>query len=236
MGLNEDVDCGICLGPVRDRVRYAKISNESWSNEGCPHSGHFCRACLQHYLRAQLSDGCWNIRCPSASCKYLLVEADINRILGGPSDSCMNGDVDLAELPSILCKDERSMLAAKYKMLRGADHGSHLRTVLRMQQDQQLEAGFGAWALQSCQACPRCLVIIRKETGCDHIQCRCGAGFCYGCGAPKDSTMAMELLGSEAHAAAKQCLCEQARGLLAPPNLCQWLQAAGMLEMRNSTA
>jgi len=45
---------------------------------------------------------------------------------------------------------------------------------------------FGAWALQSCQACPSCNVIVRKEEGCDHISCTCGSDFCYGCGAPMD--------------------------------------------------
>jgi hypothetical protein len=47
------------------------------------------------------------------------------------------------------------------------------------------DAGFGSWALAACQACPRCMVIIRKEVGCDHIYCRCGADFCFSCGAPQ---------------------------------------------------
>mmetsp|Transcript_144531 Transcript_144531/g.448787 ORF Transcript_144531/g.448787 Transcript_144531/m.448787 type:complete len:301 (+) Transcript_144531:56-958(+) len=76
------------------------------------------------------------------------------------------------------------------------------------------ERGFEAWALESCQACPTCLVIVRKETGCDHIQCRCGASFCYGCGAP------LATPGS--------CIC--GTGPRRGPRLACWLRAQGKLE------
>jgi hypothetical protein len=61
-----------------------------------------------------------------------------------------------------------------------------------------------------CQACPRCFVIIRKETGCNHVQCRCGASFCYGCGAPCDS---------------HGCLCGKASEK-SMPRLARWLKAS----------
>jgi len=40
------------------------------------------------------------------------------------------------------------------------------------------------WLLEECQPCPECFVLSRRETGCDHIVCRCGCDFCFGCGAP----------------------------------------------------
>lgn len=255
MGLDADVECGICLGPVRDRVRYTRISNESWDNSLCDHNGNFCRGCLQHHVRSQLSDGCWNIRCPAVSCSYLLVEADIDRVLTRPAETSTDvGELDPEAAPMSLSKDECMMLLAKYKMLRGADHGTHLRAVLRMREEatlaaeigqdellqeptgmiaateQHLEPGFGTWALESCQACPRCLVIIRKETGCNHIQCRCGASFCYGCGAPSDFTWVHATWGSAANVAPQTCLC---RG--GAVSLGRWLQSAGVLEVSNAT-
>ena len=78
-----------------------------------------------------------------------------------------------------------------------------------------LEPAFGTWALDSCQACPRCLVIIRKESGCNNIECRCGASFCYGCGVCNS--------GSDQRA----CLCSSKGSSL--PKLAHWLQVSGTL-------
>lgn len=241
-GLNEDLQsCGICLGQVKDRVRYTRISNESWENDCCSHSGSFCRVCLQQYLRSQLSDGCWNIRCPSVKCQYLLVEADMKRIL----------TVGASAEAGVPDQTECTMLHDRYTALRTADYGAHLRTVLCIHDAKSvvptddhknvsasdssdpsdssdsevssvsrseeetlcLEAGFGTWASESCQACPRCLVLIRKETGCDHIQCRCGSSFCYGCGAPDG-----------------RCVCRGEKG----PILARWLRCSGALVVNAS--
>ena len=32
--------------------------------------------------------------------------------------------------------------------------------------------------------CSRCLVIVERTAGCDHITCKCGHEFCYQCGVP----------------------------------------------------
>merc|ERR1711920_1014090 len=40
------------------------------------------------------------------------------------------------------------------------------------------------WLTQQCQACPQCFILARRETGCNHIVCRCGCDFCFACGAP----------------------------------------------------
>jgi len=37
--------------------------------------------------------------------------------------------------------------------------------------------------VKSWQKCPGCLTFVERTTGCPHILCRCGAQFCYGCGA-----------------------------------------------------
>lgn len=36
---------------------------------------------------------------------------------------------------------------------------------------------------KSWQKCPGCLTFVERTTGCPHIVCRCGAQFCYRCGA-----------------------------------------------------
>ena len=35
---------------------------------------------------------------------------------------------------------------------------------------------------QGWKACPRCRNMVEKSSGCMHMTCRCGAGFCYRCG------------------------------------------------------
>lgn len=77
------------------------------------------------------------------------------------------------------------------------------------------DGGFGAWAAEACQACPKCLIIVRKEVGCDHVHCRCGADFCYGCGAPYDQR--------------PSCMCGPGSRQAGAPRLARWLQAHGRL-------
>ncbi|XP_029126591.1 probable E3 ubiquitin-protein ligase RNF217 [Cajanus cajan] len=32
------------------------------------------------------------------------------------------------------------------------------------------------------QKCPKCSMFVQRSGGCEHISCRCGCHFCYGCG------------------------------------------------------
>merc|ERR1712023_105329 len=50
--------------------------------------------------------------------------------------------------------------------------------------DQASKDRSSLWLLEESQPCPRCLVLARRETGCDHIVCRCGCSFCFRCGGP----------------------------------------------------
>ena len=36
----------------------------------------------------------------------------------------------------------------------------------------------------NAQACPSCFSLIQRTEGCPHMKCKCGAQFCYTCGAP----------------------------------------------------
>jgi len=287
MDLADPSQCGICFDPVLDRVRYVRVSNESWDNTGCSHSGKFCRGCLQNYLRSKLTDGSWNIRCPAIGCSYLMLEADMSRILAtGTSIAATDPLGKALSATPMLGAEECISLLHKFRQLREVDHRGYLQAVLRMlgaaasirdqpkehvgeevdspseppqdvdmetHQDMEMaatgddtqaevherslvnlseaerlrqperntgpalvEMGFGVWAVGSCQACPHCLVIVRKETGCNHIQCRCGGSFCYGCGAPDHPDLS------------KQCLCKSSRAI--SNKFCLWLQESGKLD------
>lgn len=47
------------------------------------------------------------------------------------------------------------------------------------------------WLLGECQPCPTCFVLSRRETGCNHIVCRCGCDFCFQCGAPTSDSVCL---------------------------------------------
>ena len=51
------------------------------------------------------------------------------------------------------------------------------RTALNIEEPQIVEGG----SRRPIVRCPSCKIKIQKEKGCDHMKCRCGAEFCYGC-------------------------------------------------------
>lgn len=146
------------------------LTNHSWSQKRCGHHRRFCHSCLRSHVASRLTDNFWNIRCPHVShegarCPYIFLETDLKCILDRPEDTT---------------------LVSQYEKLRMADHGDHLRAVLssHSKSDDSESKGFELWAGNACQACPRCLVVVQKETGCNHMVCRCGAEFCFKCGGP----------------------------------------------------
>lgn len=223
----EEPSCGICLEPLREPFRYALIRSESWENQRCGH--RYCRACVRAHAMSKLNDGVWNIRCPGERCPYLLVEADLQKLF-------VPSEARPAWPPAANAKEveEGQAVLQRYRDLRGAHYGAHLRAVLfqattpppaaappvpSAEYAESGDDGFQTWALNECQACPRCLVIIRKETGCNHVECRCGTAFCFCCGAPAQG-------GS--------CCCRAPKGsesgqAAALPRLGRWLQVQGKL-------
>jgi hypothetical protein len=159
--------------------------NHSWSHKRCNHLRNFCSHCLRGHVASRLTDNFWNIRCPFVGsnderCTYVLVEADLKKVLDRPEDE---------------------PLLIQYEKLRVADHSEYLQEILSSRSsfpsssDCSSESGssesngFEHWAGNSCQACPRCLVVVRKEDGCDHMVCRCGTEFCFRCGGPYCETV-----------------------------------------------
>jgi E3 ubiquitin-protein ligase RNF144 len=242
------------LEPLREAFVYTRITSESWENRRCKH--RFCKTCLRSYVASKITDGVWNIRCPGERCPYLLVEADLRKLLipvalGGVPAAASSGVVLTAD--QTLEREEGQALMQRYMDLRSSHYGTHLRAVLHLQASESQDAGlepragageedeadattaattatalaadddgFQTWAWSECQACPRCLVIIRKETGCDRVECRCGTAFCYGCGAPAEGT-------------GESCCCRypvkdgDGRPGATLPRLARWLQVKGKL-------
>jgi len=163
----EASNCLICFDPIDDRYHFQTVSNHSWSHKRCGHLRNFCSGCLHGHVASRLTDNYWNVRCPFVGekgerCSYLLVESDLKTVLKGAEDTA---------------------LLVQYQRLRMADHGEYLREILSQAENDPgsnstlLDAsevhcdsegdGFKHWAGKLCQACPRCLVVVRKEDGCD---------------------------------------------------------------------
>ncbi|GLC42598.1 hypothetical protein PLESTF_000735500 [Pleodorina starrii] len=41
---------------------------------------------------------------------------------------------------------------------------------------------------QQWKRCPACKLVVERSEGCNHMKCRCGCDFCYGCGKPYKDT------------------------------------------------
>mmetsp|Transcript_36512 Transcript_36512/g.83913 ORF Transcript_36512/g.83913 Transcript_36512/m.83913 type:complete len:304 (+) Transcript_36512:48-959(+) len=126
-----------------------------------------------------------------------------------------------SELSNLTALEEATTTASSSSSIQGSPSSQELS-----EEELPLDDGsqhFGAWALESCQACPSCNVIVRKEEGCDHISCTCGSHFCYGCGAPID--------GSTRNG----CLCkdERCKGSM---RLGMWLRKWNQIKLEAETA
>mmetsp|Transcript_97094 Transcript_97094/g.172839 ORF Transcript_97094/g.172839 Transcript_97094/m.172839 type:complete len:453 (-) Transcript_97094:152-1510(-) len=151
--------CPICFDDAGDKVGYVEVSTHSWENSDRCDGHDICHACLQRYVEIKLvEEAVWNIRCPGEACQYHLLQQD---------------------LEMALAKSElRNDALTKHDTLRSEDCGSRLGEVLAALQDTSQE-----WLWNECQVCPNCLVLARREDGCDHLACRCGTHFCWRCGA-----------------------------------------------------
>jgi len=156
--------CPICFETAEnwsaEKVWYHEEHNHSWDNRTC--DGHdICWSCLAQHIETQvISEGKSSIRCPGVGCRYHLVQKDIEYAMWDSKASKQVLDT-LARLSSQSCQDRLREM------------------VLGSLSDNSTE-----WLLRECQPCPKCFVLARRETGCDHIICRCGCDFCFGCGTP----------------------------------------------------
>lgn len=232
--------CSICLDWMCDPFRFSNLSNESWDRDSCGH--RFCKECLRQYARSKLDDGVWSLRCPEVGCSQPMLDQDLVRLLLGTfaeRPRPRGGGVKGAEHEEQESHwTEGRKLLQRYRDLKSAEHGAHLKAVLRALADKSdsesseggsfdraglgqpgsskaAEDSFEGWAASACQACPCCLIIVRKDEGCDHMQCRCGSHFCFGCGAPYDK--------------ADGCICRTLSRKDGEVRLASWLRATGRL-------
>mmetsp|Transcript_5649 Transcript_5649/g.17877 ORF Transcript_5649/g.17877 Transcript_5649/m.17877 type:complete len:828 (+) Transcript_5649:1614-4097(+) len=197
-------DCVLCYGAT---PKADLMGGQSQDGPICAHVAGTCSTCMKDYVRFALSDtsavterglpcvsevstGCEACYQPQWLAKRLTLTSDevtrlerfvrAARIRGGDKGWCPNADCDtvvdfspLASAGPIRCPTCALELCPK---CRQAAHAG----------DCQAQFGVANLALanqKKFQSCPKCHAIVEKSEACDHMSCRCGARFCYVCGA-----------------------------------------------------
>ncbi|OAQ34081.1 hypothetical protein K457DRAFT_14482 [Linnemannia elongata AG-77] len=157
----------------------------------------FCLECLARYVDTQVKAQAWPIVCPHENCREVVSSFAVETLLGSealqwhqlavehaiqkkiycPSNACgrlFDGDRnDEGEAVNRNCPYCNEPFCA---MCHGEAHTG-------MDCQQRLDKIFLTMANESkWKSCPSCKHMIAKESGCDHMTCRCGNQFCYVCG------------------------------------------------------
>jgi len=166
MSASSSVPCPICFESAStswktQKARYFNGGSHSWTNTTLCDAHDICWSCLAQHIEVQVLDlGMSLVRCPGIKCRHHLLDQDI--------------DYALWECP------RRDDIIETLQKFRSGSCQDRLKEMVY----GKLEDGSGSWLLEETQPCPSCLVLARRETGCNHIHCRCGQEYHFCCGAP----------------------------------------------------
>jgi hypothetical protein len=138
-------------------------------------------------VQVQVEEGKASVRCPGFGCSYRLLPEDLSMVA--------------ARVPEV------SGSVARLNASRGQNGELRLKEIV----DSAFRDQSVSWLLQQSQPCPRCLVLANRDTGCDHIVCRCGSNFCFRCGGSYD---------------ANECVCRHLRRHRGRVAFAAWLRFA----------
>jgi len=169
------LSCGICMA---EYARSALGDSSVVSEHGLPcfeSRSVGCRAC---YPPAWLGEmGILNV--PEVTKMERFVRSA--RIRGGDKGWCPNADCDTvvdfgrfaAEGATPTCpKCAQTLCPSCRQAAHAGDCVSNVGAAnLKLANDRKF------------QCCPRCFAVVEKAEACDHMSCKCGARFCYVCGA-----------------------------------------------------
>ncbi|XP_071740721.1 E3 ubiquitin-protein ligase RSL1 [Rutidosis leptorrhynchoides] len=200
-----DSYCAICMD--------TKTSSEMFRNINvCHHT--FCTECIREHVAARIKENLALVLCPDPRCKgeigpqvcqSFLPKQVLDRwenvlceslIMGSdkfycPFKDCSamlldDGDVTVtsAECPHcnrLFCAQckvawHAGLDCSEYKSLKTGERDPSDLLLMNIAKDKR-------W-----KRCPKCAYYVEKIDGCNHIRCRCGYHFCYGCGEIYDSS------------------------------------------------
>ncbi|CAI8596847.1 unnamed protein product [Vicia faba] len=189
--------CGICFDSVKD--------SKMFTNPSCNH--RFCTKCVSKYVKLKRKEKVVKLTCPEPECssklkpqqfqsilpKDLLVEwesaiyessVSLKHKFYCPYENCsilmVNDGVKV--VTSCECPSCHRLFCAQCKVPWHVD--MNCRKFQKSTRDEkQLDKKFLELAKRKkWQQCPKCSMHVQRKGGCEHISCRCGCNFCYGCG------------------------------------------------------
>ncbi|KAL3135328.1 hypothetical protein ABBQ32_007521 [Trebouxia sp. C0010 RCD-2024] len=187
--------CTICLEDVPQPNIHV--------NGGCLH--RFCATCLQTHIHSKLEDRQFPIPCPHPTCTTAITTDECDMTLRSSQDrqllARLAAEASIPEACKFYCPHPTcSSLMVAEQTGPNTSAGCpachrllclwcrtpwHPRQTCGEAKAAKTEDGSLMQLAKQCRwrQCQRCKHMIELAHGCNHMKCRCGAEFCYQCGA-----------------------------------------------------
>ncbi|GLC44635.1 hypothetical protein PLESTB_001328000 [Pleodorina starrii] len=200
----QQLTCGICLDEQPAQAFH--------TIEACRHQ--YCRDCLTRHVQLAAREKVFPVRCPQPNCRgpgvsvaegltllntaedrekltMLEVESSLPQHLRFycPNPACsllmILDDGEVPEDAPVRCHGCRKQLCARCRVVWHSGLSCAQHRALQSQQGGGEDAALlGVAGERGWKPCPQCRNLVELAHGCNHITCKCGAEWCYKCGAP----------------------------------------------------
>ena len=157
------IKCPLCAGNERHEINYKTILDCLLLNDKDNLAVKLENISLNHLAENNSDEITF---CPTAGCNYMC-----------------SYDKNEFHLECPMCK-KSYCLQCKTEWHKDMTCQEYQRTVNKEENDAKFEEYVKGSKLKQC---PKCKRWVEKISGCNHIQCSCGAAFCYNCGNIKES-------------------------------------------------
>ncbi|GLI62782.1 hypothetical protein VaNZ11_005529 [Volvox africanus] len=202
--VDRQLTCGICLDE--------KPSHAFHTIESCRHQ--YCRDCLGRHVQLAAREKVFPVRCPQPHCRgtgvsvaeglqLLDTAEDRDKLMMSEVESslpqhlrfyCPNplcsllmmlDEAEPAENTPARCPGCHKPLCARCRVLWHSGLSCAQHRALQSRPGGGDEAALlGVAGEHGWKPCPQCRHMVELAHGCNHITCKCGAEWCYKCGAP----------------------------------------------------
>nr|GEX16665.1 zinc finger, C6HC-type [Tanacetum cinerariifolium] len=127
----------------------------------------FCFECIRGHVSAKVTENISKVRCPDPNCKGVIGPEVCWSIV--PKEVLIQWEKALCESLIIGAEKFYCMSCSKYQSLGKDERDPSDIMLMNLAKNKN-------W-----KRCPNCHFYVEKNTGYEHISCRCGYNFCYEC-------------------------------------------------------